>query len=54
MPTETKKKSRVHVATRISNDAYNRLLRRVIISSKKSGVEVNLGAVLRALIEEHA
>ena len=54
MPTEAKKKPRVLVGTRISQDAYERLVKRVDRATKRSGVQVNLGAVLRALIEEHA
>jgi hypothetical protein len=54
MPTKTKKKPRVLVGTRISADAYERLLKRVERASNRSGVQINLGAALRALIEEHA
>jgi fructose-1-phosphate kinase PfkB-like protein len=53
MATDTKKKARFHVATRISEDAYVRLMKRVN-RANKDAVLTNLGAVLRALIEEHA
>lgn len=50
MATKTKEKPRKHVATRISPQAYERLERRV----KRAKEPTNLGAIVRAIIEEHA
>ena len=54
MKTPPKKIKGKLVSTRIPSDLYERLMRRVSRSGKLSGVPTNLGAVVRALLEEHA
>ena len=54
MTTKTQKKPKRLVSARVSDDAYERLVKRAERTRKKSGLPATLSAVVNALIEEHA
>lgn len=54
MTTKTQKKPKRLVSARVSEAAYERLLKRAQRTQKKSGLPASLSAVVNALIEEHA